>query len=223
VRPQATPVSAPAASLVAAAPITPSISSLPPLGDEIVVVSGLPRSGTSMVMQMLAAGGLPVLADDHRSIDADNPRGYFEYEPVKHLHEKAEWLMEARGKAVKIVAPLLRYLPPSVACRIILIERDLNEVTASQEAMLARRGEVGQKAATRRARLRQEYARQVQQIKTRFSQRARCHCLVLEHGAVLRSPVTAAEELNRFLGGQLAVEAMAAQVDPNLHRQRMST
>ncbi|MFO1003217.1 MAG: hypothetical protein U0936_23025 [Planctomycetaceae bacterium] len=73
----------------------------------ITVVSGLPRSGTSLAMQMLAAGGLPVLGDEHRPADEDNPRGYLEDARVKSLERDATWLAEAEGKAVKIISFLL--------------------------------------------------------------------------------------------------------------------
>jgi hypothetical protein len=91
------------------------------LGNDVVVVSGLPRSGTSMLMQVLSAGGLPLVTDGVRGADEDNLRGYFEYEPVKRMAAGADWMYQARGKAVKIVAPLLRNLPPGETYRIILV------------------------------------------------------------------------------------------------------
>ena len=93
--------------------------------ESLIVVTGLPRSGTSMLMQMLAAGGMTVLSDGLREADEDNPRGYLEFEPVKNLLKDSTWLFEGRGKAIKIVAPLLAALPPGLACRVILSERDL--------------------------------------------------------------------------------------------------
>src|SRR5215470_815323 len=107
----------------------------------ITVVSGLPRSGTSMMMNMLAAGGMPVLTDALRAADEDNPRGYFELQKVKQLDKDNPWLREARGKALKIVSPLLKHLPRDYSYRIIFMLRDLNEILASQNQMLIRRGE----------------------------------------------------------------------------------
>src|SRR5215218_5083227 len=107
---------------------------------ELVVVSGLPRSGTSLMMQMLAAGGVPPLTDHIRVPDTDNPRGYFEFERVKQVKADAAWLPEARGRVVKMVSQLLYDLPPTERYRVVFMERDLDEVLESQEKMLARLG-----------------------------------------------------------------------------------
>src|SRR5438552_11955285 len=106
--------------------------------DEIIIVSGLPRSGTSLMMQMLAIGGVEVVTDSIRTADTDNPRGYYEFERVKKIKQDASWLPETRGKAVKMVSQLLYDLPPSERYRIIFMERDLDEMLISQEKMLAR-------------------------------------------------------------------------------------
>ena len=112
-------------------------------GKAIVIVSGLPRSGTSMAMKMLEGGGIPILADGIRTADISNPKGYYEYEPVKELDKGGDlaWLAEARGKAVKIISFLLTWLPETYDYRVIFMQRDLREVLASQNAMLAHRGE----------------------------------------------------------------------------------
>ena len=107
------------------------------------IVSGLPRSGTSLMMQMLAAGGIPPLHDGHRPADVDNPRGYFEFAPAKNLRADASWLPHAHGRALKLVAQLLPFLPPGHDCRIVFMERSPDEVLASQETMLKRSGHAG--------------------------------------------------------------------------------
>ena len=114
-------------------------------------------------MQMLAAGGLPVLTDENRPPDADNPRGYFEFAPAKKMQQDASWLPAARGKAVKIVAQLLGCLPSGFDYRVVLIERDLREVLASQRAMLQRRQRQG--ADLPDDRLRAVFAAQLRQAK----------------------------------------------------------
>jgi tetratricopeptide (TPR) repeat protein len=195
---------------------------LPPLQDEVVVVSGLPRSGTSMIMQMLAAGGVPILTDNLRQPDEDNPRGYFEYEPVKKLHQYPNWISEARGKAVKIVAPLIPALPAGIRCRLIFIERNLEEILASQSQMLKNRGESIDDSPARRARLKEEYSRLLQNVRALLKIRPESETLFLGREAVLSDPPAAAAAINRFLGGNLSEGAMAAEVKPSLHRQRAS-
>src|SRR5690349_20802881 len=110
----------------------------PPMAPEIIVVSGLPRSGTSLMMQMLDHGGIPTVTDNIRTADTDNPKGYYEFEQVKKLKEDASWLPATRGKAVKMVSQLLYDLPAHENYRIIFMERDFDEMIRSQEKMLAR-------------------------------------------------------------------------------------
>ena len=190
--------------------------------EAVIVVSGLPRSGTSMIMQMLAAGGLPVLRDDQAQADEDNPLGYFEYEAVKRLHENTMWLKNIRGQAVKVVAPLLQYLPRDQDYLIVFIERDVEEVLSSQARMLTRRGDKLDDSSARKDRLRETYTRQIKLLKTTLLQRPRTRCLFLNHVEVMNDPHVAAERLNRFLGGQLVTAAMSAAVIPSLHRHRKS-
>src|SRR3954447_18868200 len=110
------------------------------MAPEITIVSGLPRSGTSLMMQMLDGGGVEVVTDHVRTADTDNPRGYYEYEQVKAIKRDTSWLPATRGKAFKMVSQLLYDLPPAETYRIIFMERDLDEVLRSQEKMLTRLG-----------------------------------------------------------------------------------
>ena len=108
----------------------------------VIIVSGLPRSGTSMMMRMLTEGGLSVLTDERRRADDDNPKGYFELEEVKQLREgNSAWLKEANGKVVKVISSLLEYLPEEYHYKIIFMERDFHETLASQKKMLDHRGQ----------------------------------------------------------------------------------
>lgn len=211
-----TPGSAPAPRPTA---IAGSARDLPPLSGEIVIVCGLPRSGTSMLMQMLVAGGVPALTDGIRSADEDNPRGYFEFEAVKQMENGAPWLDDARGKAIKIVAPLIPQLPDGVACRVLLTERNINDIIASQSQMMRRRGRSVSETPERLARLRNEYLRLVVWTKGFLASRPGTKLLCLDRNAVIRDPRRAAEAINRFLGGNLDVERMAAEVKPELSRQ----
>ena len=183
----------------------------------ITVVSGLPRSGTSMLMQMLAAAGYPCLTDGVRRADADNPRGYFEYEKVKRLRRDCSWLSEAKGKAVKIIAQLIPFLPSEFSYRIIFMERDINEVLASQRKMLQRQGKDGGNLSD--AQLHQIFERQVFEVKQILAQR-NVPTLDVAYSDALQHPMKIAEQIQGFLGENLDVCAMAAVIDPNLYRQR---
>ncbi len=196
---------------------------LPPLGDDVLIVSGLPRSGTSMVMQMLHAGGMPILTDTLREADEDNPRGYFEHEAVKAMFRDQGWLTEARGKALKVVVPLVCHLPTGCNYRVVLIERDCNEILASQAKMIARRGESIEDTPDRRDRLRREYDRLIAQTVGLLSHRDDVSLLRIRHGDVIRDPLAAANVLNRFAGGELDFARMSTAVDRSLHRNRRVT
>ena len=183
----------------------------------ITVVSGLPRSGTSMLMQMLAAAGYPCLTDGVRGADADNPRGYFEYEKVKWLRRDYSWLPEAKGKAVKIIVQLIPFLPSQFSYQVIFMERDISEVLASQRKMLQRQGKSGGNLSD--AQLHQIFERQVLEVKQMLVQRD-IPTLDVAYSAALQYPMKVAERIQAFLIESLDVGAMAAAIDPNLHRQR---
>jgi predicted AlkP superfamily phosphohydrolase/phosphomutase/tetratricopeptide (TPR) repeat protein len=209
---------------VSTRPVTPFFTraeDMAPLDQSLIIVTGLPRSGTSMLMQMLAAGGLQILSDGLRQADEDNPRGYFEFEPVKNLRKDSGWLCQGRGKAVKIVAPLLTQLPPDLPCRVILCERNLDEILDSQEYMLARRN---QPAATpaRRQMLKHEYLRMLGRLKAMLAERPQTQLLVIEHRHAISDALATARSVNAFLGGGLDEAKMAAAIDPALHRNRAS-
>jgi predicted AlkP superfamily phosphohydrolase/phosphomutase/tetratricopeptide (TPR) repeat protein len=212
--------SAAAVSTAPDTPITGTPAGMPPLPESLIVVTGLPRSGTSLLMQMLAAGGMGVLTDALRAADEDNPRGYLEYEPVKNLRKDSKWLLEARGRVVKIVAPLLVALPAGLACRVILCERNLDEVLESQERMLLRRHQLPASTPERRRMLQDEYLRTLGRVKAMLARRPATQLLIVEYGAAISDSLATAERINDFLGGKLVVAKMAAAVEPALHRSR---
>jgi tetratricopeptide (TPR) repeat protein/arylsulfatase A-like enzyme len=197
-----------------------SAGTMPPLEESLIVVTGLPRSGTSMFMQMLAAGGVSVMTDGLREPDEDNPRGYLEYEPVKRLLKDSQWLREGRGKAIKIVAPLLPALPAGLPCRVIFTERDLDEVLDSQDRMLVRRKQPLTSTPERRKLLRDEYARTTARVKAMLSRRPDTQFLTVDYRDAISNPSAVAGKVNEFLGGSLDVEKMAESIDPKLHRNR---
>jgi hypothetical protein len=171
-------------------------------------------------MQMLAAGGLSVLSDQARPADDDNPRGYFEFEPVKRLMQRSDWLAEARGKAVKIVLALLTAIPAELPCQVLVCQRDLDEVLDSQERMLARRDPEFRATPERRRVLEQEYRRMLHRTEAFLARRSNTRWLAIEYGATVADPLAVAQRMDAFLGGPLNVANMAAAVDPVLHRNR---
>ena len=189
------------------------------IADTVVVVSGLPRSGTSMMMQMLMAGGFEACSDDKREADDSNQRGYFEDERVKALGKDNSWLDEAKGKAVKVVAPLLFRLPrgPQHNYRVVFMERDLGEVVQSQRAMLERLEREGTKMADQK--LQKVYAEQLRRVK-RLLAASHMPTLFVGHLDCIQRPAEVAERVRTFLSGELEVAAAAAVVDPSLHRER---
>ena len=184
----------------------------------ITIVSGLPRSGTSLMMQMLAAGGVPILSDGERVADADNPRGYCEWERIKQLPKEPACIEEAEGRAVKVISQLLFALPAGRDYRIIFMERPLPEVVASQAEMIRRRGTTG--AALPEAALIAGLRMHLNQVNAWLAQKRDIPVNRLEYHFVLRDPAGAAENLQKFLAQDLNIEAMARQVDPALYRQR---
>jgi hypothetical protein len=188
-------------------------------GKPVIVVSGLPRSGTSMVMNMLDSGGVPVLTDGIRSSDDSNPRGYFEYEPVKELDKDGDrsWVLLARGKAVKIISFLLTWLPETCDYRVVFMQRDLDEIIASQNQMLARRGEP---AGAADATMHNLYAEHLQKME-RFLASRRCfRTLPVSYRDVVDDPERQASRIKDFLDRPLDVARMAACVDRHLYRNR---
>jgi len=188
------------------------------LADIVVVVSGLPRSGTSLMMAMLSAGGIPLLMDHQRPPDPDNPNGYFELEAIKRLSTSAECLATAPGKAVKIVAPLVFQLPLRFQYKIIFIERNLDEVIASQTAMLVR---MGRQTALPADQLKAAFARQMSRARTILPQAGNQETLFLQHRDILNEPRSAADAVATFLEADLDLQAMAGIVNPALHHQRV--
>ena len=188
-------------------------------GAPIVVVSGLPRSGTSMAMKMLDAAGLPLVVDGVRTADIDNPKGYYEYEPVKDLARDPDksWLLEARGKVVKIISYLLKELPRSHNYKVVFMNRQLPEVLASQAKMLDRRGESDESDDGRMTELYEDHL-----WKARYLLKHGPHfeTLDLDYAQVVADPEDAAERIAAFLGGGLDVRKMAQVVDPDLYRNR---
>jgi|SRR5271165_599138 len=187
----------------------------------ITIVSGLPRSGTSLMMQMLAAGGMPVLSDGERKADTDNPRGYLEWERVKQLPKNPGSIAEAEGKVVKVITQLLLSVPDGHEYRVILMQRPLPEVLKSQEEMLRRRGTYDPKVDS--SPIEAAFQRHLMEVNKWFNSKPNVKVLQVHYHRVLREPAETAKAVIDFLNVPLNLDAMVQQIDPNLYRNRMKS
>jgi len=188
-------------------------------GRSIIVVSGLPRSGTSMAMRMLKAGGIETLEDSRRQADEDNPKGYFELQRVMDLANDPDksWLKDARGKAIKIISYLLKELPESNNYKVVLMERDVREVLASQSKMLERRST---EDAIEDEKMAANYESLMWRVNYLLKHSRHMEALRLPYREVIEKPRYQADRLREFLSADLDVENMTAAVDPSLYRNR---
>ncbi len=184
----------------------------------IIIVSGLPRSGTSLMMQMLVNGGVEVVTDGIRAADTDNPRGYFEFERVKKIKQDALWLAAMRGKAVKMVSQLLYDLPRIEAYRILFMERDLEEVLVSQEKMLERLG----RPVAPRADMRRAFTLHLERLHEWLGRQPHMAVLRVPYYEVVERPEEYAGRVQEFLGVPLDIGKMVQAVDPSLYRNRIN-
>jgi len=184
----------------------------------ITIVSGLPRSGTSMMMQVIEAGGVPALTDNLRTRDEDNPQGYYEFEPVKKTKEDPSWVPGARGKVVKMVYRLLYDLPGDQEYRVIFMRRNIDEVLTSQKKMLHRSGKQG--AAISDEKLQELFMAELEKFDRWIAAQKNFSIISINYSEMIQSPGSQCEKINAFMGGVLDCGRAAATVDPSLYRNR---
>lgn len=189
-----------------------------PKRDYVIIVSGLPRSGTSMMMKAIEAGGIEPVIDHVRKPDEDNPKGYYEFEPVKKTKEDASWLKDAPGKVVKMVYRLLYDLPADYQYRVVFTQRDLKEVLASQTKMLQRSGKAG--GGITDEQMQALFTAELDKCERWIAEQPNFKVLYINHRDMINDGPAQAQKINDFLDGGLNVEAMAAVVDPTLYRNR---
>ena len=170
------------------------------------------------MMQMLQAGGLVVLTDDIRRADEDNPKGYFEFEKVKTIKRDVSWLGEAEGKAVKLVCPLLYDLPANRKYQIIFMERDMDEILASQFKMLERSGKIVK--GRKHENLKRVYQKEVTKLKSWLERQQNFRFICVPYKGAVEKPFEWAHRVYEFHGGNLNVQGMALMVERELYRQR---
>jgi hypothetical protein len=189
------------------------------LKDRIIIVSGLPRSGTSMMMKMLEAGGQPILTDNLREADANNPKGYYEFERVKNMKDgDLAWMPEAVGKVVKIVTGLIMFLPLGYNYKIIFMRRDLNEILSSQKKMLGRLGREDDNIPDDK--MAKVYEEHLKEVRGWLIRQPNIETLYVNYNSMVKDPTESLTKINDFLCSSMNVSVMSAVVDMELYRER---
>lgn len=189
---------------------------------EILVVSGLPRSGTSMMMKMLAAAGFDLMVDERRPADEFNPNGYYEYEPAKSLKDgDGSWLENARGKVVKVVSPLLPYLPPQYEYKVIFMQRNLAEVMASQAKML--NGFLKGTDPVQDSQIENAFQEHLKRLETWISAQSNIQAFYVRYNQLLANPEAVIPDMARFLNCPLNPRDVLGVIDPHLYRNRLES
>jgi len=189
-------------------------------GEPVIIVSGLPRSGTSMLMRMLDRGGLPIMTDAERAADIDNPNGYYEYERVKDLEKETDksYIRDGRGKVLKVISFLIKDLPDDNDYRVIFMRRDLDEVITSQNKMIDRLGT--QDASADREAMKEAYRNDIVRTRLLCKNRPNFDLIEINYKQTIEDPTATAQQLNAFLGGKLDEVAMRDGVDASLYRNK---
>ncbi|MFM7868379.1 MAG: thioredoxin domain-containing protein [Planctomycetaceae bacterium] len=183
----------------------------------ITIVSGLPRSGTSLMMRMLEAGGIPALTDQQRTPDEDNPNGYYEFEDVKSLEADVGWLQQAPGRSVKMVYRLLRHLPNDRSYRVLFMRRNTDEILRSQKKMLERKGittDIPDDV------MKAMFERELRNFYGWLPTQPHLALMNISYNDLLSTPAAVIGRISQFLGGDLNVNSMTSMINPDLYRQR---
>ncbi|NOZ63203.1 MAG: sulfotransferase [Calditrichaeota bacterium] len=186
--------------------------------DFVTVVSGLPRSGTSMMMRILDSGGMEIVVDGIRTADDDNPKGYYELEQVKKLKEDKNWVKDTVGKGVKVISALLTELPPEYNYKVIFMRRRMEEILASQKKMLIRRGEPTDTVPDEI--MAREFEKHLEKIEKWLAEQSNMDVLYVTYHEAVADPEGNIKKVNAFLGNRLDEEKMMAAIDKNLYRNR---
>lgn len=190
------------------------------LKNEVIVVSGLPRSGTSLMMQILEKAGLEILVDQTRPADMDNPRGYYEYEPVKYLKDgDRSWIQQAKGKGIKIISHLLFFLPPQYKYKIVFMRRKLSEIVASQNAMLQHLGKEETKSISE-ADLIGVFSKHLHDVTGWLAGQENVRTIFVDYNELIKYPAESLVPVERFLALPLVSPEILKVVDPSSYRQR---
>ncbi len=186
--------------------------------EPIIVVSGLPRSGTSMMMKILAEGGLSIVTDELRTPDDDNPNGYFELETVKQMSAgNVTWLSNAGGKVVKVISALLEYLPPEYSYKVIFMEREIKEILASQQKMLSRRNKMSKSSD---AEMEEQFRKHLTVVKPWLARQPNMDVLYVSYNALVSDPEPQCKRVVEFIRAPLNLSRMLEVPNATLYRNR---
>ena len=187
----------------------------------ITIVSGLPRSGTSMMMQILKNGGISLLVDDIRQADSNNKKGYFEYEKVKSIKRDKTWFKEAEDKAIKIVSIHLTELPDEFNYKIIFMERDMHEIISSQNKMIKNLGNTAATFQNNSKILSQIFTKQIENIKSSISSKNNIEIIYINYNETIKSPENNCIKIKNFLNDEnIDLSKMIDSIDNNLYREK---
>lgn len=194
------------------------MSNFPKEPQSVNIVAGLPRTGTSMMMRMLEAGGLEAIVDNIRCEDEDNPRGYYEFEPVKKTKDDPSWLKGAGGKVVKMVYRLLYDLPAEYDYRVVFMQRKMDEVIKSQNVMLQRHGS---DIATNDSMTRKLFESELTKVRNWLDEQVNFKVLYIHYNEMLSDPSVQIAAIDEFFNNTLSTKPMSEVVEPNLYRNRV--
>ena len=192
---------------------------LPSSAQYITIVTGLPRSGTSLMMKILDEGGLETVQDNIRQADIDNPNGYYEFEKVKKIKQDSSWLPETQGKVFKMVSMLLFHLPPTYKYKLVFMRRNIDEMLTSQTKMLKRLNKPGPPVTDEQ--ISALFTKHLDDFGVWVGKQANIELIYIWYSDLMQQPCVETGRINQFLGGSLNVAKMAAVVDPTLYRNRV--
>lgn len=184
--------------------------------EEVVVVSGLPRSGTSMMMQLLVAGGITAVQDHIREQDSDNPKGYFEFEKVKSLKDDSSWVKNCSDQCIKVISFHLNNLPDNCHYKVVFMRREMDEIIRSQKKMLVNK----KRSTDNMDKLSTIYDKHVREVEVFLKDQQNFDVAYMNYTDVLNHPYKAFKSLCHFLDRRLNQDEMIKVVDPMLYRNR---
>ncbi len=192
--------------------------------DYLIIVTGLPRSGTSLLMQMLGAGGISLLYDSERLPDEFNPYGYYEHQIIHNLAKTSDisCLQQYKGYAVKIISPILVKLTITFPARIIYIKRDLQEVIVSQQKMSYKNKLLNiSSLSLDQKKLLNIFEKHTQQMMSFILHNPNLKLLEVNFSEVFSHSENIINSIDKFLDGNLERTGMKSVIKPELYRNKV--